>query len=103
MIMAVRTRIFIRLLFLSFVGFAFYYAHIYLGLFDNVLVFKPLAILFCLLALPLPILVVNNKNIFPELAPSGRTVLTLASFLLLVHHFLLTFIFVLFMNGEKMI
>lgn len=101
--MVVRSRIFVRLLSLSFLGFAFYYAHLYLGLIDNVLVFKPLAIIFCLVALPLPILVVNNRNLFPELAPSGRTVLTLASFLLLVHHFLLTFIFVLFMNGDKMV
>ena len=98
--MVAEARLFIRLSVLSFLGFAFYYAHLFFGLLQNVVLFKLLAITFLLATVPLPIIAVNNKKLFPELTPSGKMVLTLASILLLFHHFLMTFIFVLFLRGD---
>ncbi|MCB9169858.1 MAG: hypothetical protein H6594_05825 [Flavobacteriales bacterium] len=99
--MVAETRLFLRLGLLSFIGFVFYYAHLFFGLLDNAFLFKALAITFLLATVPLPIIAVNNKKLFPELKGSGKTVLTLASLLLLTHHFLMTFIFVLFLQGER--
>ena len=98
--MIAEARIFLRLGLLSFTGLAFYYGHLFFGLFSNVFLFKALAITFLLATVPLPIIAVNNKKLFPELKGSGKTMLTLASVLLLFHHFLMTFIFVLFLQGE---
>ena len=100
--MVAEARIFLRLGLISFTGLAFYYAHLFFGLLDNVVLFKALAITFLLATIPLPIIAVNNKKLFPELNSSGKTVLTVASALLLLHHFLMTFIFVLFLKGEAM-
>lgn len=100
--MVAEARLFVRLGLLSFVGFVFYYAHLFFGVLDNVLMFKALAITFLLATIPLPIIAVNNKKLFPELTSNGKTVLTLATTLLLFHHFLMTFIFVLFLKGESM-
>ncbi len=100
--MVAEARLFIRLGLLSFAGFVFYYAHLFFGVMSNVLLFKTLAITFLLATIPLPIIAVNNKKLFPELTSSGKTVLTLASALLLFHHFLMTFIFVMFLKGEGM-
>jgi hypothetical protein len=100
--MVAEARMFVRLGLLSFLGFVFYYAHLFFGLLDNVVLFKALAITFLLATIPLPIIAVNNKKLFPELNSSGKTVLTVASALLLLHHFLMTFIFVLFLKGEAM-
>ncbi len=100
--MVAEARLFVRLGLLSFVGFVFYYAHLFFGLMSNVVMFKALAITFLLATIPLPIIAVNNKKLFPELTPSGKTVLTLVTALLLFHHFLMTFIFVLFLKGETM-
>ncbi len=98
--MVAETRLFIRLGMLSFAGFLFYYAHLFFGLMENVVLFKTLAITFLLATIPLPIIAVNNKKLFPELTRNGKMVLTLATALLLFHHFLMTFIFVLFLKGE---
>lgn len=98
--MVAEARLFVRLGLLSFAGFVFYYAHLFFGLMDNVVLFKALAITFLLATIPLPIIAVNNKKLFPELTSSGKTVLTLASALLLFHHFLMTFIFVLFLKSD---
>ncbi|MBP6313668.1 MAG: hypothetical protein KA408_15445 [Flavobacteriales bacterium] len=98
--MVAEARIFIRLGLLSFVGFGFYYAHLFFGVFDNGLAFKALAVTFLLATVPLPIIAMNNKKLFPELNKSGKNVLTLVSALLLFHHFLMTFIFVMFLKGE---
>jgi hypothetical protein len=100
--MVAEARLFIRLGLLSFAGFVFYYAHLFFGVMSNVVLFKALAITFLLATIPLPIIAVNNKKLFPELTSSGKTVLTLASALLLFHHFLMTFIFVMFLKGEGM-
>lgn len=97
--MVAEARLFIRLSLLSFVGFAFYYAHLFFGLMENVVMFKTLAITFLLATVPLPIIAVNNKKLFPELTKSGKKVLTLVSALLLFHHFLMTFVFVLLLKG----
>lgn len=98
--MVAEARTFIRLGLLSFVGFLFYYAHLFFGLMDNVVLFKTLAITFLLATIPLPIIAVNNNKLFPELTASGKTILRFATLLLLFHHFLMTFIFVLFLKGE---
>ena len=65
--MVAEARLFVRLGLLSFLGFVFYYAHLFFGLLDNVVVFKALAITFLLATVPLPIIAVNNKKLFPEL------------------------------------
>lgn len=101
--MVTEARLFNRLGLLSFAGFVFYYAHLFFGWMDNVVLFKALAVVFLLAAIPLPIIVVNNKKLFPELNTSGKTVLTVATALLLFHHFLMTFIFVLFLKGETVL
>lgn len=100
--MVAEARLFVRLGLLSFVGFVFYYAHLFFGLLDNVVMFKALAVTFLLATVPLPIIAVNNKKLFPELTSNGKMILTVASALLLLHHFLMTFIFVLFLKGEAM-
>jgi hypothetical protein len=98
--MVTEARLFVRLGLLSFLGFLFYYAHLFFGLMDNVVLFKTLAITFLLATVPLPIIAMNNKKIFPELSSSGKAVLTIVTGLLLLHHFLMTFIFVMFLKGE---
>lgn len=98
--MIAEARLFVRLGLLSFAGFVFYYAHLFFGLLDNVFMFKALAITFLLATVPLPIIAMNNKKLFPELNSNGKAVLAVASALLLLHHFLMTFIFVLFLKGE---
>lgn len=100
--MVAEARLFVRLGLLSFAGFVFYYAHLFFGLLDNVVLFKMLAITFLLATLPLPIIAVNNKKLFPELNASGRTILKVVTALLLIHHFLMTFIFVMFLQGGSM-
>ncbi|MFN3876284.1 MAG: hypothetical protein ACK4L7_10285 [Flavobacteriales bacterium] len=99
--MVAEARLFLRLGLLSTLGFLFYYAHLFFGLFDNVLLFKVGAITFLLATIPLPIIAMNSRNLFPELSKSGKQVLALATAMLLVHHFLMTFIFVLFLRGEQ--
>lgn len=100
--MVAEARLFIRLGLLSFIGFAFYYAQVLFGILDYDLAFKSLAITFLLATVPLPIIAMNNKKMFPELTKSGKNVLTIVSVLLLFHHFLMTFIFVMFLKGEVM-
>ena len=98
--MVTEARLFVRLGLLSFLGFLFYYAHLFFGLMDNVVLFKTLAITFLLATVPLPIIAMNNKKLFPELSKNGKTILAFASALLLFHHFLMTFIFVLFLQDQ---
>jgi hypothetical protein len=101
--MIAESRLFIRLGLLSFIGFLFYYAHLFFGVMDNVVLFRTLAITFLLATVPLPIIAMNNQKLFPELSSSGKTVLTVVTGLLLLHHFLMTFIFVMFLKGEAML
>lgn len=100
--MVAEARLFLRLGIMSFLGFLFYYAHLYFGFLENVVLFKALAVTFLLATVPLPIIAVNSKKIFPELSNSGKQALTFASVMLLFHHFLMTFIFVMFLQGENM-
>ncbi len=97
--MIAEARLFIRLGTISFLGMAFYHAHLFFGLLDNEVMFKTLAITFLLVTIPLPILAVNNNKLFPELPRSGKTVLNLATVMLLFHHFVMTFIFVMFLQA----
>lgn len=93
-------RTFIRLASVACTGLAFYYAHLFLGLFQNVFLFRTLAIVFMLFALPLPIIAFNNKKLFPEVKGNGKVMLNWATMLLFAHHFLMTFIFVMILQGE---
>lgn len=97
--MVAEARLFVRLGLLSFVGLIFYYAHLFLGVLNNEFMFKALAVTFLLATIPLPVIAMNNKKLFPELHAQGRRVLTLAAVLLLFHHFLMTFVFVLFLKS----
>jgi len=98
--MVAEARLFLRLGILSTLGFVFYYAHLFFGLFNNVFLFKVVAITFLLATIPLPIIAMNSPRLFPELSKSGKQMLMLATAMLLFHHFLMTFIFVMFLRGE---
>jgi hypothetical protein len=93
-------RLFVRLGLLSFAGFLFYYAHLFLGVMNDVVLFRTLAVTFLLATVPLPIIAMNSKKLFPDLTTNGKRMLTLVTGLLLLHHFMMTFIFVLFLKGE---
>lgn len=99
--MVSEARLFTRLSLLSFVGLFFYYAHLFLGLLENELMLKALAIIFLVITLPLPIIAFNNKKLFPEVTGYTKSLLNWATMLLFVHHFLMTFIFVMFLNGGR--
>ncbi len=101
--MLAEARLFIRLGVLSTLGFVFYYAHLFFGLLENVVLFKTLAITFLLATIPLPIIAMNNSKLFPELSKAGKQILTLVTAMLLFHHFLMTFIFVMFLRGESVL
>ena len=94
-------RTFIRLASVACTGLAFYYAHLFLGLFENEVLFRALAIIFLLLTLPLPIIAFNNKKLFPEIKGNGKVMLNWATMLLFMHHFLMTFIFVMILKGGR--
>src|SRR5690606_30812843 len=95
-------RLFVRLALVALLGFAFYHAHLPLGLLDSAVLFKPLAVAFLLVAMPLPIIALNGRKLFPDLGRTGRRALAFATVLLLFHHFLMTFVFVVFPRGEAM-
>ena len=97
--MIAETRLFIRLGLLSFLGFGFYYAHLFFGVLSDAVIFKTLAVTFLLATIPLPIIAVNNNKLFPALPKSGKTMITVAAAVLLFHHFLMTFVFVMFLQG----
>jgi hypothetical protein len=99
--MVAEARLFLRLGLLSCLGFAFYYVHLFFGLFGNPMLIKLLALAFLLCTVPLPIIAVNNSRLFPELGAGGKQVVLLGSVLMLVHHFMMTFLFVMFMNGGR--
>lgn len=94
------TRLFSRLAFLSVFGFAFYYAHFFFGFFESMFVLKTLSIMFLLATIPLPVIAVNNRKLFPAIQGTGKTALRLATMLLLLHHFVLTFVFVMFVKAQ---
>lgn len=101
--MVAQTRTFIRLGLLSMVGLAFYYAHLFLGMVGNAWIFKMLAVLFLLTAVPLPIIAVNNRKLFPALEKWTKSLVVAGALLLLVHHFLMTFIFVMFLPEGRVL
>jgi hypothetical protein len=99
--MVAEARIFLRLVLFSFAGLAFYYAHLFFGVFTNPLIFKALAVTFLLATLPLPIIALNNKKLFPEVRGMSKTALNVVCIFLFAHHFLMTFIFVLILQGGR--
>jgi len=98
--MASEARLFVRLGLLSLMGFAFYHGHLFLRLLDNAFLFKALAVVFLLATLPLPLIAMNGRKLFPTMGRAARRALALASVLLLFHHFLMTFVLVVFLRGE---
>lgn len=95
--MITEARTFIRFGLLSLLGLAFYYSHLFLGMVSNALLFRILAVIFLLATIPLPIIAVNNRKLFPALEKRTNTLLAMGAIILLVHHFLMTFIFVMFL------
>lgn len=91
------SRTFLRLGLVSLLGFGFYYAHLFLGMVYSAWLFRALSVCFLMATVPLPIIAVNDKKLFPALEKSAKKVLALGAMLLLVHHFLMTFIFVMFL------
>jgi hypothetical protein len=94
-----QARLFVRLALLSFIGFAFYYAHLFLALRMDRVLFKSLAVLFLLATIPLPIIATNNRKLFPKMPSWVKLVVPILAAFLFFHHFLMTFIFVLFLNS----
>ena len=64
---------------------------------DSAWLFKGLAVLFLFAALPLPIIVINNKKMFPAWENWMKQLLVVGSLLIAAHHFFMTFIFVMFL------
>ncbi|MBZ0207125.1 MAG: hypothetical protein K8H89_12430 [Flavobacteriales bacterium] len=95
--MLTETRTFVRLGLLSIVGLAFYYGHLFLGMVGSAWLFKALAVSFLVATVPLPIIAVNNRRLFPALEKRTKHLVAMGAMLLLMHHFLMTFIFVMFL------
>jgi len=102
-VMIAQTRTFIRLGLISIVGLAFYYAHLFLGMVGNAWMFKALAVCFLVATVPLPIIAVGNRKLFPALETRTKHLLAMGALLLLVHHFLMTFIFVMFLPEGRIL
>ena len=100
--MVSRTRTFLRLSLFSITGLAFYYAHLFLGMVGNAFLFKFLAVAFLLVTVPLPIIAVGNRKLFPTLDKRNMHLVATGSLLLLLHHFLMTFVFVMFLEPGRM-
>ena len=98
--MITQSRTFLRLGFIAILGSAFYYSHLFLGLVANDNVAMLLAITFCLSTVPLPIIAVGNRKLFPNLEKRNMHLLGMGSILLLVHNFLMTFLFVMILPGK---
>ena len=95
--MVTTSRTFKRLGLVSLAGLGFYYAHLFLGMVYSAWLFRALAVCFLMATVPLPIIAVNDKKLFPALEKPLKRMLALGAMLLLVHHFLMTFIFVMFL------
>lgn len=97
--MVAEARMFTRLLLLSFAGIGFYYAHLLFGICADPFVFKALAVLFLMVTVPLPIIALNNKKLFPDLGATGKVMVNWIAVILFMHNFLMTFMFVLILKG----
>lgn len=95
--MVATPRVFLRFGMVSVVGLGFYYAHLFLGMVGDAWMFKALAVCFLVATVPLPIIAVNNKKLFPALERSFQHLLVMGTLLIFMHHFLMTFIFVMFL------
>lgn len=93
-------RLFHRLAFLSAAGFLFYYSNLFFDTIDSPFLLKALAISFLLATIPLPVIALNNRKLFPRIKGTGKKALNMATLVLLCHHFLMTFVFVMILKGE---
>lgn len=96
--MVAEARLFVRLGFISFLGLAFYYGQLFFGLFDNTFLFKAMAVTFLVVTLPLPVIAFNNKKLFPAIRGNSKKMLNWITILLFMHHFLMTFMFVMILK-----
>lgn len=96
-VMIATPRSFLRFGMVSLVGLAFYYAHLFLGMVGDAWMFRALAVCFLVATVPLPIIAVNNRRLFPSLERPLQHLLVMGTLLLFMHHFLMTFIFVMFL------
>jgi hypothetical protein len=94
--MAIQIKSFFQLALLSIAGLLFYYSNILLGNLGSPFVYKGIAVLFLMITLPLPIVALHRKDLFKGLQKSLYQLIVLGSVALLIHHFLLTFIIVMF-------
>lgn len=101
--MVATPRAFIRFGLVSVVGLAFYYAHLFLGMVGDAWLFKALAVSFLAATVPLPIIAVNNRRLFPALDRSLQQLLVMGTLLIFMHHFLMTFIFVMFLPEGRIL
>lgn len=99
--MVTDARLFVKLGLLSFLGLAFYYGQLFFGLFDSALLFKAMAVTFLLITLPLPVIAFNNHKLFPAVRGTGKKVLNWATILLCMHHFLMTFVFLMILQEQR--
>ena len=98
--MALEQRTFLQLLAYASIGFIFYYAVAFFGVIGNTIPSKILAVTFLLVTIPLPSALLNSKHLFPELTKRTKRAMTFAALLLILHHFMLSFVVVLLMPGN---
>lgn len=98
--MVADARLFLKLGFLSFLGLAFYHGQLFFGLLDDAFLLRVMAVAFLLLSLPLPLIAFNNNKLFPALRGVRKEALNWATILLCMHHFLMTFVFVMILKVE---
>jgi hypothetical protein len=100
--MVAEARLFLKLGSLSFLGLAFYYGQLFFGMVNNVFMFKAVAITFLLVTLPLPVIAFNNKKLFPSIRGASKKMLNWITILLFMHHFLMTFMFVMILKEGRL-
>jgi len=94
--MAVETRSFFQLALFSLVGLLFYYSGLFIGEMGDSLLFKAVAVLFLLGTIPLPFMAYYRKSLATDLGNGMRYLIVFGAMALMVHHFLLTYIIVMF-------
>lgn len=99
--MVIQTKSFFQLALFSLLGLLFYYSSLLIGGIDNSIVYKGIAILILLCTFPLPIIAVHRKDLFKGIQRGIHQLIVLGSLALLIHHFILTFIIVMF-TGQPM-
>lgn len=98
--MVLEQRTFLQLLAYASLGFIFYYAIAFFGVLGTSIPLKILAVTFFIVTIPLPSALMNSKHLFPELTKRTKRALSFAALLLILHHFMLSFVVVLLMPAN---